>query len=73
MSTPLGTRIRKARHEAELTPETMAVQIGVSVGTLFRYERGEAAQLSVSRLTKIASVTGKPLSYFLNGDLEDAA
>ena len=73
MTNVLGTLIRRARHEAKLTPEAMAVELGVSVGTLFRYERGEALNLSVGKLARVAVVTGKPLSYFLNGDVEDAA
>ena len=73
MSTALGTLIRRARHEAKLKPETMAVELGISVGTLFRYERGEAPEISVRRLSRIAVVTGKPLSYFFNGDVENAA
>lgn len=73
MTNVLGSRIRKARHLAKLTPEQMAMELGVSVGTLFRYERGEALNLSVGRLARIAAVTEKPMAYFLNGDEEKVA
>lgn len=72
MATELGTRIRKARHVARLTPEQMAMELGVSVGTLFRYERKDAAKLSVGRLLRIADVTKRPISFFFD-DEEDAA
>jgi len=63
----LSIRIRQARDEAGFTQEQMAPMIGVTLRTLSRYESGETTRVSVEKLEQIAIVTGKPVSWFLNG------
>jgi transcriptional regulator with XRE-family HTH domain len=63
--TALGTLIRKARREAGYkNAESLAVELGVGVRTVQRWEAGES-QPSIAKLWKIATLTGKPLSFFL--------
>lgn len=62
----LSDRIRQARDEAGLTQEQMAPLIGVTLATLSRYERGIGKRgPTVEMLARIATVTGKPLSFFV--------
>ena len=69
MATSIGSRIRKAREEAGFTAEQLAPQVGVTMGTLLRWERDENA-ISVKNVMRIAVLTGKPLTYFVS---EEAA
>lgn len=73
MGGQIGHRIRKAREDASLTAEQMAPLVGVTMGTLLRYEKGTTQRISVDRLTVIARVTGKPLGYFLSENGQEAA
>lgn len=68
LANDIGSRIREAREGQGLTAEKMAPLVGVTMGTLLRYERGETGKKGIgfSRLAKIAEVTGKPLSWFLS-------
>lgn len=67
MTTSLGTRIRNARKEAGLTAEQLAPTVGVTMGTLLRWERDEFAP-SVKKLRRIAEATGQPLTYFISSE-----
>lgn len=62
----MGTRIYEARKAAGFkNAETFAVQLGVGVRTVQRWEtRGTE---NITRLNQIAAATNMPLSYFLNG------
>jgi transcriptional regulator with XRE-family HTH domain len=62
----LSTRIRRARTEAGLTREQLAVKIGVSMATLVRYETGRTKRLPLVKLDKIAQATGKPVVWFFD-------
>lgn len=64
VNASLGSRIRSARKDAGISPEALAVDLGVSAATIFRIER-DATDVSVKRLGRIAEVTGKPISYFI--------
>lgn len=64
MSASLGAQVKSARVGAGLSPEALAVELGVSAATVFRIERGDS-DVSVKRLQKIAEATQKPLGYFL--------
>jgi transcriptional regulator with XRE-family HTH domain len=57
--------IREAREDAGLTREAAAWKLGVSVSTLYKIEAGETKDVSVKRITAIAKLTGKPLSFFM--------
>ena len=70
--TDLGRRIREARKAADLTPEEMAVRLDISMATLFRYERGNTKRISYERLAAISDVTGRPVSWFLTGEVTAA-
>ncbi len=63
----IGTKVRTARREAKMSPEELAVALGVSSATMFRIER-DATDVTVQRLALIAEATGRPMSYFLNGE-----
>ena len=65
MATSIGSRIRQAREDAGFTAEQLAPQIGVTMGTLLRWERDEYA-ISVKNISRIAELTGRPLSYFVS-------
>lgn len=67
MTSSVGAKVKEAREQAGLSPEQLAVEIGVSVATLFRIQRG--CDVKVERLAAIARATRKPLSFFL----QDAA
>jgi transcriptional regulator with XRE-family HTH domain len=69
VATSIGYRIRRAREEAGFTAEQLAPLIGVTMGTLLRWERDENA-ISVKNVMRVAELTGKPLTYFLS---EEAA
>jgi len=64
MGDGFGQRIREARKDAGLTAEQIAPMLGVTMGTVLRWERNEIKRLSYDQLVSIARVTGKPLSYF---------
>lgn len=73
MTASLGTLIRTAREDAGLTREAMSPHIGVTLRTLARWERDETENIPMLKMIDVARVTGKPLSFFLNGDSEVAA
>jgi transcriptional regulator with XRE-family HTH domain len=59
-------QIRRARRESGLSQEALAERIGVPPAAVHRYEDG--AQVSSRHLELIAVATGKPVSYFLDGN-----
>jgi transcriptional regulator with XRE-family HTH domain len=59
-------QIRRARRESGLSQEALAERIGVPPAAVHRYEEG--AQISSRHLELIAVATGKPVSYFLDGN-----
>lgn len=63
--THLGTLIREARRDAGYkNAESLAVELGVGVRTVQRWEAGDSDP-SIKRLWQIAALTKKPLAYFL--------
>ena len=55
-----------ARKQAGFTnAEQIAVELGVGVRTVQRWETGQS-EPSVAKLRELAALTGKPLAYFLN-------
>lgn len=70
MAGSIGKRIRRARREAGFAnAESFAVTIGVGVRTVQRWESG-STDPSIAKLAAIARTTGKPLSFFVNDELE---
>jgi transcriptional regulator with XRE-family HTH domain len=67
----LGERIRRARAEKGWKQKHLAAQVEVEPITVSRWERGATTpDLDVVRV--IAEATGKPLSYFVAGDADEA-
>jgi transcriptional regulator with XRE-family HTH domain len=62
----IGAQIREARKAAGYrNAEMLAVELGIGVRTVQRYEADQAAP-SIERLLAIARLTDKPLAYFLS-------
>lgn len=66
MGNELGQRIREARSEADLTAEQLAPKLGVTMGTLLRWERGETKRIGYDQLVAVAKHTGKTVGYFFD-------
>ena len=64
----LGDRISKAMRTAELRPERVAAEIGVSRDTIDRYISGKTSPSAID-VWKIARLTGMPFGWFA-GDEE---
>lgn len=60
----IGMRIQQAREELGLTQEEMAARLGCTQSALSNYELGKR-RLYLASLEQIASILGKPLSYFI--------
>lgn len=72
MASDLGAQIRKAREDAGFRREEMAVNLGVGLRTIQRWETGETAP-SIKRLSLIATATRKPLEFFLRSSTNGKA
>ncbi len=59
----IGTKIQEARQELGLTQQELASRLGLTQAALSNYELGKR-RLYLTNLEQIASVLGKPLSYF---------
>jgi transcriptional regulator with XRE-family HTH domain len=59
----IGLRIQQAREELGLTQQELASRLGLTQAALSNYELGKR-RLYLANLEQIASVLGKPLSYF---------
>jgi transcriptional regulator with XRE-family HTH domain len=68
----LGGRIREARASKGWKQRELASEVEVEPITVSRWERGATTpDLDVLRL--VADATGKPLSYFVGGETDQAA
>jgi transcriptional regulator with XRE-family HTH domain len=63
----IGELIREARHEAQLSADGLAYQLGVTANTVYRWERNDH-EVTMAKLRLIGVATGKPLAYFLDGE-----
>jgi transcriptional regulator with XRE-family HTH domain len=63
-------QIRRARRESGFSQEALAERIGVPPADLNRYEEG--GRITSRHLELIAVATGKPVSFFLDGDGPEA-
>jgi transcriptional regulator with XRE-family HTH domain len=63
VSPSIGTRIQQAREELGITQHDLAARLGCTQAALSNYELGKR-RLYLANLEKIASVLGRPLSYF---------
>ena len=64
--TIIGERIKKARKAKQITHETLAEQIGVSIAFLSRIERGNS-QVNIKRLSQICKILDLTEGEILNG------
>lgn len=67
----LGEKIREARKAASLSTAKLARELDVDARTVARWQADDAMP-SVMRLTQIAEVLGRPVSFFLD-EQEEAA
>lgn len=64
-SVSLGRRIRQARADSGHSITKIAWELGVDPRTVARWQSDDTAP-SVVRLTALARLLGKPVSYFLD-------
>jgi transcriptional regulator with XRE-family HTH domain len=64
---PRRDRLRRARVEAGLTQEELAIRVGASVFSIGKYERGERSPRG-PMLRRIAKVTGKTTAWFFENE-----
>lgn len=55
---------RKARENAGIKPERAAAELGVSITTLFNWERGDTSP-DADRLVSMANLYGAKVDYLL--------
>jgi Zn-dependent peptidase ImmA (M78 family)/transcriptional regulator with XRE-family HTH domain len=67
----IGARVRLAREACRLTQQQLAASTGVSQSTLSAIESGRITDPPQQAITKIASATQFPLSFFRLGPLPD--
>lgn len=65
----VGARLRLARMEAGLSQTNIADKLGLTFQQVQKYEKG-TNRIAPSRLTPIAKITGKPISWFYNENTE---
>lgn len=64
----IGKRIQKAREESGLSQEELASALGITQSALSNYELGKR-RLYLANLEQLATVLGRPLSYFMEEEL----
>ncbi len=67
----LAKVIKEARREARLSQAALAKQIGVSDKAISAYETARTTP-TLSKLKQISKVTNQPLTYFLEGKVDNA-
>lgn len=60
----IGKRIQKAREKSGLSQEELASALGITQSALSNYELGKR-RLYLANLEQLATVLGRPLSYFM--------
>lgn len=64
--TIIGSRLKKARTDKNLTQEKLAEKLDVSIAFLSRIERGNS-HISLKRLSQVCDILGVTEGYILNG------
>lgn len=64
--TIIGSRLKKARTDKNLTQEKLAEKLDVSIAFLSRIERGNS-HISLKRLSEVCDILGVTEGYILNG------
>ena len=65
----IAARIKRARREAELTLDALAVQVGTSRHHLIRLEKGQHRPRA-DMLSRIAEATGRDINWFLDPEVD---
>lgn len=60
-----GRNIYEARKSAGLTLEELGKKVGVSKGTIQKYEKGEISNIPSDRIEKIAHATGTTEAFIM--------
>lgn len=66
MST-FGSRLRVARERADISQETLAVKVDVTLQTIYRYEK-DAVEPKMNAILRIAEVLDCDLQWLIAGD-----
>lgn len=64
--TIIGSRLKRARTDKNLTQEKLAEKLDVSIAFLSRIERGNS-HISLKRLSEVCDILGVTEGYILNG------
>lgn len=64
--TIIGSRLKKARTDKNLTQKKLAEKLDVSIAFLSRIERGNS-HISLKRLSEVCDILGVTEGYILNG------
>ncbi|WP_242655198.1 helix-turn-helix transcriptional regulator [Clostridium cellulovorans] len=70
MSKLLKDKIKELRKEMGLTQEEFASKLEISRSYYCDIERGRLKGTNVKIISKLSDVTGKPMEYFLDKDVE---
>lgn len=65
MAQTTGERIRERRKALGLTPEEIAVQIGKSAPTVYRYEQGNGKEIPPAVIDRLAELLGTSVGYLM--------
>jgi len=68
----LGGRIARARADLGLSPEELAMRIGVKATTVAKWERGQSEPRS-NRLMTLAGILNVPMAWLMAGEGTEAA
>jgi transcriptional regulator with XRE-family HTH domain len=71
MVTTVGERLKRAREEAKLSQQELAVKIGVTRSAIAQVESGISNSLNAENLTKAARELGKNAVWLASGEGEE--
>lgn len=66
-----GDRLRKLRQDKNLTLEELGEKLGVSHATIYKYEKGEIANMKQSTIKKLAEIFGVSPVYIMGLDIDN--
>jgi len=67
----IGARIKKVRKENNMTLLELATKVGLSEGTVQRYESGNINNVAISALENFAKALGTSSAYLMGWDKQD--
>jgi len=69
----IGAKIKKTRKENNMTLLELANKVGLSEGTVQRYESGNISNVAISALENFAKALGTSSAYLMGWDSQDNA